>query len=181
MRVRRAAILASATLTIGLVATTATAGANGADVSRARGAFTTNSAFAPNAVDAVNPTIGAEGQVHVVVNAGRGGQTLVSLNVEGLQPGRSFGAHLHRDPCSSAFGGPHYQAPDPANPVAGNADSDHEIWLDFTANAGGRGEASAKVPFEVASGARSVVIHQGEHTLPGGTAGQRLACLDIEL
>ena len=114
-----------------------------------------------------------------VVNDGEGGQTLVSLEVDGLPAGRSFGAHLHRDSCSSAFGGPHYQAPDPANPVPANADADHEVWLDFTTNAAGRGRALARVPFEVQPGARAVVIHQGEHTMAGGTAGQRLACIDV--
>jgi len=181
MRIRTAALWAGAALAIGLLATTTTAGAAGADVSGARGAFAPNPAFMPNALDAVNPTIGAQGRVHVVVNQGHGRQTRVTLHVEGLPPGRSFGAHLHRDPCSSAFGGPHYQAPDPAIPVAGNADPDHEVWLDFTANTSGRGHAHASVPFKVAGGARSVVIHQGDHTLPGGTAGQRLACLDVEL
>jgi hypothetical protein len=35
------------------------------------------------------------------------------------------------------------------------------------------------VPFKVIEGARSVVVHQGAMTLPGGGAGQRLACLDL--
>jgi Cu-Zn family superoxide dismutase len=63
--------------------------------------------------------------------------------------------------------------------VAANADALHEVWLDFTTNAEGRGRSQTVVPFEVLSGSRSVVIHQNAHTAVGGTAGQRLACLDI--
>ena len=170
-----------AALAIGVIAGTVPAGADGAVVATAAASVTPNPAFVANATDAVNPTLGADARVHIVVNDGQGGQTLVSLGVDGLPAGRSFGAHLHRDSCSSAFGGPHYQAPDPANPVAANADADHEVWLDFTTNAAGRGRALAVVPFEVQPGARAVVIHQGEHTMAGGTAGQRLACIDVSI
>ncbi len=163
-------------LAIGLLTTTLPAGAT---VASETGPFIANPAFVPNAADLVNPAIGVTGRVHLVVNGGRGGQTLVSLHVDGLPSGRSFGAHLHRDSCSSAFGGPHYQAPDPEHPVATNADADHEVWLDFTTNAAGRGRSQAVVPFEVQGGPRSVVIHQGDHTMAGGTAGQRLACLNL--
>jgi superoxide dismutase, Cu-Zn family len=168
-------------LAIGVAVATAPAGADGAVVSSAVASLTPNPAFAPNATDAVNPAVGADARVHVVANDGRGGQTLVTLDIEGLPAGRSFGAHLHRDSCSSSFGGPHYQAPDPANPVAANADADHEVWLDFTTNASGRGRALAVVPFEVQVGARAVVLHQGEHTMAGGTAGQRLACINVSI
>jgi superoxide dismutase, Cu-Zn family len=159
----------------------APAAAGGAIVANAAGSLTPNPGFVANATDLVNPTIGADARVHLVVNRGAGGQTLVSLHVDGLPAGRSFGAHLHRDSCSAAFGGPHYQAPDPTHPVAANADADHEVWLDFTANAAGRGRALAVVPFEVQRGARAVVIHQGDHTMVGGTAGQRLACIDVDI
>jgi Cu-Zn family superoxide dismutase len=178
-RTRTRAVGAGVALAVGvLVAATAPAGAL---VARATGTFTANPAFVANEMDAVNPAIGATGQVHVVVNGGQDGQSLVTLHVEGLPSGRSFGSHLHRDNCSSAFGGPHYQAPDPANPVSANADADHEVWLDFTTNAAGRARSQASVPFEVLSASRSVVIHQNAHTAVGGTAGQRLTCLDIAI
>jgi superoxide dismutase, Cu-Zn family len=165
----------------GIVAIAAPAGADGAVVASAAGSVTPNPAFVANATDAVNPTLDAAARVHIVVNGGRGGQSLVSLHVDGLPAGRSFGAHLHRDACSAGFGGPHYQAPDPALPVAANADAEHEVWLDFTTDAAGRGRALAVVPFEVQAGARAVVIHQGEHTMTGGVAGQRLACIDVNI
>ena len=163
------------TLAIGLLAATAVpAGAGGTS------AFTPNPSFVPSVSDEVNPAADASGRVALVVEGSRS-SSHVMLHVEGLAPGRSFGAHLHRDPCASAFGGPHYQAPDPAHPVAANADTDHEVWLDFTTNAAGRGRAHAAVPFVVQPGPRSVVIHQADHTMPGGAAGQRLACLDISV
>jgi superoxide dismutase, Cu-Zn family len=170
-----------AALAIGGVAGMATAGADGATVARAGGSLTPNPAFVANAMDSVNPTLGADASVHVVVNRGAGGKTLVNLHVDGLPADRSFGAHLHRDSCASGFGGPHYQAPDPAAPVTANADADHEVWLDFTTNAQGRGRALAVVPFEVQAGSRAVVIHQAAHTMTGGTAGQRLACIDVSI
>lgn len=151
------------------------------EVGHAAGPVVANPAFAPNAIDAANPAIGAAAAVHVVANTGEGGKTVVTLHVEGLPANRSFGSHLHRDPCATGFGGPHYQAPDPSAPVPGLADPEHEVWLDFTTNAVGRAVAAEVVPFEVVAAARSVVIHQGDHTLPGGGAGQRLACIDVTL
>ena len=179
---RRRAAWVGAGFVIGSVLVVATpAAAERAVVARAAGSLTPNPAFVANAMDSVNPAVDASARVHVVVNGGAGGQTLVSLHVDGLPADRSFGAHLHRDSCAAAFGGPHYQAPDPAVPVGANADADHEVWLDFTTNAHGRGRALAVVPFEVQSGARAVVIHQGAHTMTGGTAGQRLACIDVSI
>ena len=170
------AVAAGATLAIGLLASMASAGAN---VAIADGSFTANPGFVADATDATNPAIGASGRVHLVVNGGEGGKSIVTLHVTGLPANRSFASHLHRDSCATAFGGPHYQAPDPANPVAANADADHEVWLDFATNASGRGSSNAAVSFQVLSGFRSVIVHQGAHTLTGGTAGQRLACLDF--
>jgi Cu-Zn family superoxide dismutase len=171
-----AAIGVGGTLLIGLLASVASADAN---VALAAGPLTPNPAFAASTIDATNPTIGATGQVHLVVNGGDGGKSIVTLHVDGLPADRSFAAHLHRDSCATAFGGPHYQAPDPANPVTANADADHEVWLDFTTNSAGRGASKAAVSFQVLSGFRSVIVHQGDHTLVGGTAGMRLACLDL--
>lgn len=172
-RMRMTGIGVGGTLLIGLLASMASADAN---VALAAGPLTPNPTFAANEIDATNPAIGATGRVHLVVN---GGKSIVTLHVDGLPANRSFAAHLHRDSCVSAFGGPHYQAPDPANPVAANADADHEVWLDFATNRAGRGASKTAVSFQVLSGFRSVIVHQGDHTLAGGTAGQRLACLDL--
>ena len=163
-------------LLIGVPAGTA-AGANGANVAKASGALLPNPGFAPNAIDSVNPTIGGEARVHLVVGAD--GRTLVTLHVKGLPAARSFAAHLHRDPCSTSFGGPHYQSP--TGTPAAFATPLNEVWLDFTTNAAGNGRSLAVVPFEVLSGARSVIIHQGDNTPPGGIAGQRLACINVSV
>jgi hypothetical protein len=170
------AVAAGASLAIGLLASIASAGAN---VAIAEGPLVANPGFVANAIDATNPAIGASGQVHLVVNGGNGGKSIVTLHVDGLPANRSFASHLHRDSCATTFGGPHYQAPDPAAPVAANADADHEVWLDFATNDAGRGSSDAAVSFQVLAGFRSVIVHQGDHTLVGGTAGQRLACLDL--
>ena len=175
MNITRRAALALAATT-GLIAIgVAPAHAEGANPARASGTFVSNPGFVPTETEPVNPTIGAEGSVQLVT--GTPGRTIVNLHVKDMPADRSFGAHLHRDPCSAAFGGPHYQAP--TGTPAGYADPLHEVWLDFTTNAAGNGQSHVEVPFEVVPGARSVVIHQGEHTLPGGGAGQRLACLDV--
>jgi len=170
------ALAAGATIAVAVLASISSAGA---DVAIADGPFTANPGFAANETDATNPAIGATGRVHLVVNGGAGGKSIVTLHVTGLPSNRSFAAHLHRDNCATAFGGPHYQAPDPANPVAANADANHEVWLDFATNATGNGSSDAAVSFQVLSGFHSVIVHQGDHTLAGGTAGQRLACLDL--
>jgi Cu-Zn family superoxide dismutase len=178
MNITRHAAFALVVGTTGLIAIgAAPANADGAISGRASGTFTSNPDFVPTETDPLNPTIGAEGSVQLV--AGAAGRTIVSLHLQGMPADRSFGAHLHRDRCAAAFGGPHYQAP--TGTPAGNADPQHEIWLDVTTNAAGNAQSHAEVPFEVQRGARSVVIHQGEHTLPGGGAGQRLACLDLSV
>ena len=162
------------TLLIGVQAASA-AGPEGADVASASGALIPNPDFRPNTTDLVNPAIGGEARVHLVVGAD--GRTLVTLHVKGLPASRSFAAHLHGDACTPSFGGPHYQAP--SGSPAGQANREHEIWLDFTTNAAGNGRSLALVPFEVHTGARSVVIHQAAQTGSDGTAGQRLACINV--
>jgi Cu-Zn family superoxide dismutase len=174
-------LAAGALAACGALFTSGVAGAGSAAVAKATGAVTPNPNFVASEDDATNPAAGAVARAHIVVNSGRGGQSITTLHVDGLPANRSFGAHLHRDACDAGFGGPHYQAPNPATPVAGNADALHEVWLDFTTNAVGNGRTQVDVPFEVLAGARSVVIHQGAMTLPGGGAGQRLACLDLDI
>ncbi len=180
MRITRQASLAFTVAVAGLLALGAVpASAQGAAVASASGAMIPNPSFAANSTDTVNPAIGAEASVHLVVGAD--GRTIVTLHVKGMPADRSFGAHLHRDPCSISFGGPHYQAP--TGTPAGFADPDHEVWLDFTTNKAGNGHSHAVVPFEVQPGARSVIVHQGDHTGPGGVVApsQRLACLNVTI
>jgi len=182
MSIARRASLALAVASAGLLAFGALpASAHGAHVASASGTLIPNPGFVPNATDpSVNPiSATAEGRVHLVVGAD--GRTIVTLNVAGLPAGRSFAAHLHRDGCATGFGGPHYQAP--TGTPAGNADPEHEVWLDFTTNAAGNARSLAVVPFEVLAGTRSVIIHQGDETGPGGVVvpSQRLGCLDVTI
>ncbi len=86
--------------------------------------------------------------------------------------------------------GPHFQySPDPVTPSTSPAyaNADNEIWLDFTTDSKGRGWAIAVQDWQPTADRRpaSVVIHL-EHThdgsdptLPAGTAGARLACLNV--
>ena len=113
------------------------------------------------------------------------GGTDVLLRVRGLLPDHDYGAHVHVSPCGSvgADAGAHYQhvqggAADPefANPR-------NEIWLDFTTDGHGWGEAHARVEWQF--GERrpgSVVLHEEHtHTDQGraGTAGARVGCITV--
>ncbi len=115
--------------------------------------------------------------------------TLTALSVRGLLPAREYGAHVHTKPCgpSPSDSGPHYQhVPDPVQPSTDPAYANprNEIWLDFTTTANGSGFAVSHVDWTYGDRLpASVVIHETHtHTGPGhaGTAGGRLACLNLE-
>ncbi|MEV8443172.1 superoxide dismutase [Actinosynnema sp. NPDC051121] len=120
-----------------------------------------------------------------VVAAPLAGGTAVMLRAHGLLPEREYGAHVHVNPCgpAPADAGPHYQhvQGDAADPAFANPRN--EIWLDFTTDAYGRGEAHARVEWQF--GERrpgSVVLHEEHtHTEPGhaGMAGARVGCLTV--
>jgi Cu/Zn superoxide dismutase len=108
--------------------------------------------------------------------------TVVTARVRGLQPGTTYGAHLHNAPCSAPDpGGGHYKH-DPAGPSV----PPNELWLSSTSDpmagitanrrgvARGRGEADWVARPE----AQSVVIHS---IPPGGTpaGGPKIACADL--
>lgn len=114
--------------------------------------------------------------------------TEIELRVHGLQPDRTFGAHVHRKPCGTkpADSGAHYQdVVDPKQPSADPeyANPANEVWLDFTTDGRGNGSAESSVVFFFRAGeARSVVIHEhATETGPGhaGMAGARLACVNV--
>jgi hypothetical protein len=113
---------------------------------------------------------------------GSGDHSTAVLVVKGIDPaaaGRTFGAHLHTGPCvagNGAAAGPHYNHSGVVPPVVNNQT---EVWLDFTANRGGTGQAVAHVPWQPNGGQHSVVIHEAP-TAANGTAGARLACLPVE-
>lgn len=116
--------------------------------------------------------------------------TATKLTVSGLQPNRHYGAHVHEKPCGPTGddAGPHFQhVQDPNQPSTDPeyANPDNEVWLDFTTTAHGNGIAASHVDWPY--GERrpaSVVIHE-HHTStdPGeaGDAGERLACINVDL
>ena len=93
------------------------------------------------------------------------GRTIVTIQVTGLEPGRTYAAHVHALACD-AFSG-HYRF-DPE----GASTPPNEIWPGpFIANAAGNGRGDTVAEGTAAPSAASVVIHA-----PGGT---RIACADL--
>ncbi|TDQ54965.1 superoxide dismutase family protein [Actinorugispora endophytica] len=131
----------------------------------------------------------AESTIQVSV-APAGSATGFTLSVTGLRPDRDYGAHLHTEPCGEdpADSGPHYQnEADPEQPSTDPAYANprNEVWLDFRTDAEGAASAQTSVTWAPRAGeANSVVIHK-EHTQTAaghaGTAGDRLACVNVPL
>ena len=107
----------------------------------------------------------------------------VKLSVSGLTASRPYGSHLHKLACDDNKAGAHYQhnaAPDggAADPMYAN--SKNEVWLDFVTDAMGAGSKEATVEWIPRTGeAKSVVIHD-QMTKNDGTAGAKLACINME-
>lgn len=133
---------------------------------------------------------GAKARVQAVYNAA--GDSIITLHLTGMVPNHTYGAHAHVNPCGidGNAAGPHYQLmSDPATPSVdpGYANPGNEIWLDVTTNAAGNGAGLAKQAWQFPPGKapRSVIIHE-KRTATGahgdglaGTAGARLACVDV--
>lgn len=95
------------------------------------------------------------------------GKTIVSVHVEGLLAGTTYGAHVHAAACANGFADGHYKD-DPAGPAA----PPNEIWPGFTTNEAGIGNGNATVDWTAGSTAVSVVVHA-----PGGA---KIACADLQ-
>jgi Cu-Zn family superoxide dismutase len=113
------------------------------------------------------------------------GQLKLALRLAGFPPSRDFGAHLHKLACSDNKAGPHYQhnaAPtmDEVNTPT-YANSANEAWLDFTTAADGSAMVETMQAWLPRSGeAMSIVIHAMK-TDANGRAGDKLACLPMNL
>lgn len=94
------------------------------------------------------------------------GKTIVTVEVTGLAPATTYGAHVHALPCGTNQAGGHYKH-DPAGPPA----PPNEIWPGFTTDAWGTGSGKDVADFIARPEAQSVVIHA-----PGGA---KLACADL--
>ncbi|WP_410637358.1 superoxide dismutase [Amycolatopsis sp. lyj-346] len=154
-------------------------------------AYGTFTAFTPGAPAVTyRPDLVPDGaRAHVFSVSAADGGTTTLLFVTGLRPGRAYGAHAHAQPCGATgdAAGPHFQhVPDPVKPSVDPAYANprNEIWLDFTTDGTGTGFARSTVDWAFAvRRARSVVVHETHtHTDPGhaGTAGARLACLNVD-
>ena len=94
------------------------------------------------------------------------GKTIVSVHVEGLAGGTTYGSHVHQLPCGVSDADGHYKN-DPAGPAA----PPNEIWPGFTTTAAGIGNGNATVDWIAGATAQSVVVHA-----PGGA---KIACADL--
>ena len=118
------------------------------------------------------------------------GRTTTTLQVRGLLPNTTYGAHAHVNPCGSTgdAAGAHYQFDqDPVKPSVDPAFANpaNEIWLDLTTDARGNGTATSTNDwvFPADRRAKSVIVHDmATMTGPGkaGTAGKRPACMTVE-
>ena len=143
---------------LALLALAASALAQGAQVTR--GSFHTY---------ASGPSLGYEvsGQAQMIRTAN--GQTMVHVQLTGLQAHVTYGAHVHNLPCNVSHGGGHYQ-----HVVGGPVNAVNEIWPGFTTNAAGNGNGHAVNDFTARPEAQSVVIHDPN----AGNA--RIACADLQ-
>jgi len=103
--------------------------------------------------------------------------------LRGLEPGSTFAAHLHNQPCGAANpGGGHYQ-----DTAGAGATPPNELWFSstsdptdgITANRAGVAVGRASADWVARAEARAVVIH----AIPaGGTTagGPKIACADLE-
>ncbi|MBE1500081.1 Cu-Zn family superoxide dismutase [Amycolatopsis lexingtonensis] len=181
------AFAAAAALTA-LLPGAASASTSPVHVATAHGTFT---AYAPSAhaVTYRPGLVPAGARAHVFSLSAAHAGTTTTLVVTGLRPGRAYGAHAHAQPCGATgdAAGPHFQhVPDPVKPSTDPAYANprNEIWLDFTTDRLGTGFARSTVDWTFdARRPRSVVVHETHtHTDLGhaGTAGARLACLDVD-
>lgn len=113
--------------------------------------------------------------------------TTTALVVRGLLPGRTYGAHIHVNPCGAApaAAGPHYQqVPDPVQPSVdpAYANPENEIWLDFKTDQTGSAVMTSVNRWRYRAAPGAVVIHaEATQTEAGhaGMAGARVACLTL--
>jgi hypothetical protein len=147
------------------------------------GATTSRGDFSALPAAAGRPESGLAGQAHAVRTAD--GRTRLSVELRGLQPGVTYGVHLHRAPCSAANpGGGHYMH-DPA----GIGQPPNELWpssdrhdplAGITANPAGSASGGGVADWGAGAEAASVVLHAGVgHGATTTAGGPKLACADL--
>ncbi|MEU4829565.1 superoxide dismutase family protein [Streptosporangium sp. NPDC023615] len=104
--------------------------------------------------------------------------------VKGMLPARTYGVHLHVDPCGLKpdDAGAHYRSAH--SHTDAQASAENEVWLDLTTDA--RGDATATTTQDWAFSAGrppgSLVIHAEPTRTAGteaGSAGSRVACVTL--
>jgi len=106
---------------------------------------------------------------HATMVRGLRGETMVSVEIKGLNSEKSYATHVHNLPCDLG-GGSHYKID---TSVAGTEKS-NEIWPTVRTNHNGRGKGRANVlDHRARPEAQSVVIH----ATPNG--GPPIACADL--
>ena len=105
--------------------------------------------------------------------------TAVTLELRGLVPFRTYGAHAHVGACTAAptGAGGHWHFPGSEEPTL----EQREIWLDVTTDEQGHAMSVALRADGVPSGDRpmSVVVHALPTDPSNGGAGPRLACVTV--
>ncbi|WP_320781978.1 hypothetical protein [Streptomyces sp. CRN 30] len=148
-----------------------TADGGGEYWSRNAATFAPPGSPAPVAVTYDRALVPEASSIEVHQHTGAGGGTTVRLRVTGMRAGHTYGAHVHQKPCGAEpdDSGGHYRH----EPSAATADN--EVWLDFTADGRGVGEATARHDWGFRTGeASSLVLHERP-----GDSGARVGCLTV--
>lgn len=137
---------------------------------------------------AYDPALVPDGATVAVKSVSHRGRTTSVLVVRGLLPERTYGVHLHVNPCGEApsAAGPHFQyLVDPVTPSTDPvyANPDNEVWLDLRTDASGAGRSRSVNTWQYGSARpMSVVLHaEATQTEAGvaGMAGARVACATL--
>jgi hypothetical protein len=94
--------------------------------------------------------------------------TTVTLELSGLEPGATYMAHLHAQPCGTDDGGEHFRFDPDGDEVPPN-----EVHVGLEADEDGEATGTATNPEAVGDDAPSVVVH------PTDLPDNRLVCADF--
>lgn len=99
------------------------------------------------------------------------GETIVSVQVTGLEPDTAHPVHVHAFPCSANAGGGHYKI----DPSVEDTVEENEIWPAIETNADGVGNGEVSVDHMARGDALSIVVHDPN------ADNAKMACADLGL